>query len=164
MADKNLHGLKEKMEELGSALLYNFSSAVWKFPSCVIQMQKLDDVGNLWFVVKKPAQCLDTFEKDFPAMLHFYKKGKPFHMKVHGKAVIIDDPELLVAIEEDLQHQLTEDMLLMKVKIQKVEHFEELPKDNFFASLKNMISKWILREEPGYHPYWIGSSDTATSF
>ncbi len=163
MAERNLHGLKEKMEQLGSALLYNFSTAVWKFPSCVIQMQKLDEVGNLWFMVKKPAQCLDTFEKDFPAMLHFYRKGKQFHIKVHGKAVIMDDPETLIVLDEEIRQQLTPNLVLIKVKIQRVEYFEEVQRNSIFGSLKSMIHKWVFREEPGYHPYWIGS-DAATSF
>lgn len=164
VAEKNYHTLKMRMECLGNALFYNYSTAVLKFPVCVVSMIKLDEVGNLWFTATRPNQCLDTFEKDFPSMLHFYRKGQKFHMKVHGKAVIVDDPEQLFLLDKDILEHVGSETVLLKVRIQKVEYFEEQAQQSFLSNIKTMLHKWLFREQPGYHPYWIGSSDTATSF
>jgi general stress protein 26 len=161
--DKNLSFLNSKMEELGHALFYNFSTAVLKFPVSVIQMAKMDEVGNIWFTVKKPAQSIENFDKDFPAQLHFYKKGMSFHIKVHGKAVIVDDPEELNNLQEDVKMKIARGNVLIKIKILKAEYFDndETQRAGVLTNIRNFMNKWLFREEPGYHPYFIGSAESA---
>ncbi len=158
---KKLQKLKNQMEDLSSALFYNYSTAVLKFPVCLISLQKLDDVGNLWFIAPKPHQYIDTFDKEFPSTLHFYKKGKNFHIKTHGKAMIINDPDQINLLDAEIRAALNDDKVLIKMRVQKVECFEEFDQTNLIRSFKNFISKWIFREEPGYQPYWFGNSDVA---
>lgn len=158
---KKLKTLKSRLEDLNSALFYNYSSAVLKFPVCLIALLKLDEVGNLWFIAPKPHQYIDTFDKEFPSTLHFYKKGKRFHIKTHGKAMIINDPEQINLLDPEIKAALHEDKVLIKMRVQKVECFEEFDSATFIQWVKNFISKWIFREEPGYQPYWFGNSDVA---
>jgi len=163
--DKNLSFLTTKMQELGSALFYNFSTAVLKFPVSIINFIKVDELGQIWFSVAKPKQSLENFDPEFPGQLHFYKKNVSYHLKTHGKAMIVSDPEELFNLEEDLkQFAMKEDTVLLKFKILKAEYFDSEEKENpgIIAGIKNYISKWIFREEPGYHPYFLnGESEAA---
>lgn len=163
VTDKNLSFLSSKMQDLGSALFYNFSTAVLKFPVCIINFIKVDEVGQIWFSVKRPAQCLENFDQEFPAQLHFYKKGVNYHLKVHGKSMIVSDPEELFNLEDDLKAVATDGMVLLKLKILKAEYFDNEEKETtgVIASIKNYFNKWIFREEPGYHPYFLNTDNAA---
>jgi len=165
VTDKNLSFLSDKMRELGNALFYNFSTSVLKFPVCIINFLKIDEVGQIWFSVKKPAQCLTVFDQEFPGQLHFYKKGVDYHLKVHGKVVMVTDPEELFNLDEDLKASSNEGNVLLKLKIMKAEYFDNQEKESvgIMAGIKNYISKWIFREEPGYHPFFMNNTDRAAA-
>lgn len=162
ITDKHLAFLSSKMQELGNALFYNFSTSVLKLPVSIISLLKVDEVGNILFAIKKPKQSLANFDKDFPAQLHFYRKGCKYHIKVHGKAVVIDEPEEINSLEEDIKYRIGREQVLVKVKILKAEYFdsEETEKAGLLTTFRNLVNKWIFREEPGYHPYFY-NTDTA---
>lgn len=163
VTDKNLSFLNEKMQDLGNALFYNFSTSVLKFPVCIINFLKVDEIGNVWFSVKKPAQCLSNFDQEFPGQLHFYKKGFDYHLKTHGKVMMVTDPEELFNLDDDLKAAANEDNVLLKLKILKAEYFDNQEKESvgIIAGIKNYISKWIFREEPGYHPFFMNTDRAA---
>jgi general stress protein 26 len=164
VTDKNLSFLTTKMQELGCALFYNFSTSVLKFPVCIINFIKVDEVGQVWFSVTKPAQCLTNFDPEFGGMLHFYKKNVSYHLKVHGKAVIVNDPEELYNLDDELKtFAANKEVVLLKFKIAKAEYFDNQEKETagIIAGIKNYISKWIFREEPGYHPYFLNGDSAA---
>lgn len=163
LTDKHIQFLKEKIHELENALFYNYSTSVLKLPVCVVKIREVDEIGQVWFYINRPSQGLEYFEHEFPAQLQFYKKGKKHHMQVHGKAVIVDDPEQLNTLPADLfPVRPGDNMVLVKVKIAKVDYYEpwDLKKTNWFTSMKNAIYKWIYNEEPQFQPYGL-NTDTA---
>jgi general stress protein 26 len=162
LTDKHIHFLKEKIQDLENALFYNYSSSVLKLPVSIVRIRDVDEVGQVWFFINRPSQGLEYFEHEFPAELKFYKKGKEHRMQVHGKAIIVDDPEQLNTLPADLFPTRPKNMVLVKVKIAKVDYYEpwDLKKTNWFTSIKNSLYKWIYNEEPQYQPYgW--NTDTA---
>src|ERR1700694_4468700 len=92
MNQNNLGFLQEKIHELRSALFFNTGNAVLKFPTCIITALKVDEAGQVWFFVNPPEQCLHEFDKEFPARLDFFRKGKQFYLQITGKAFIVTDP------------------------------------------------------------------------
>lgn len=163
LTDKHIHFLKEKINDLENALFHNYSTSVLKLPVSVVKIREVDEVGQVWFYINRPSQALQYFEHEFPAQLSFYKKGKKHRMQVHGKAIIVDDPEQLNTLPSDIfPVKPNDNMVLVKVKIAKVDYYEpwELKKTNWFTSMRNALYKWIYNEEPQFQPYgW--NTDTA---
>src|SRR5690349_853568 len=95
LTENNLTFLSEKVQELRSALFFNTSNAVLKLPTCIITTLKVDEAGQIWFLVHRPEQYLHEFDKEFPARLEYFQKGKRFFLHLSGKAYIITDPEEL---------------------------------------------------------------------
>lgn len=118
--------LQEKIMELGQALFYNMSEAVLKFPTSIIQALEVDEVRQVWFMVRRPAQMLSEFERDFDARLEFYKKGKDFYMHVSGRARMVIDPEEIngtVHLPVTVRNHAATDMVLVKLKIKDIQYF-----------------------------------------
>ena len=106
--------------ELKHALFYSCSESLLKLPVSIIQALHVDECDQVWFMVRKPTQYLNEFDRAFAAKLHFYRKGKPFYMHVSGKAMIISDPEDLNSLFDlpiDLTDVLNGSMVLIKMKI-----------------------------------------------
>lgn len=162
LSDKNLYFLKDKIQDLQSAIFYNFSTSVLKLPPTVVNIAHMDEIGQLWFYVHKPVQSLAYFDHEFPAQLQLYKKGKQHRIQVHGKAVIVDDPEELnsIALNYGQAIENKEEMFLMKVKIINAEYYEPwtTKSRSWFTTIKENIYKWIYNEEPSFHPYNFGDA------
>jgi hypothetical protein len=163
LTDKHIQFLREKIHDLEHALFYNFSTSVLKLPVCVVRIREVDEVGQVWFYINRPSQGLEHFEHEFPAQLQIYRKGKKHRMQLHGKAIIVDDPEQLNLLPDDIKPGRAEkSMVLVKVKMLKVDYYEpwEFKKANWFTSMKNALYKWIYNEKPEFQPYGL-NTDTA---
>ena len=126
--DPNLQFIREKISQLGSAIMYNNSQEVIKVPNNLVNAIKVDDEGRLWFTGKKPTAHLEECEQNFPARLHFYRKGLFFYMEVSGKATVVN-----YSYED-----AGEDAVLMKMSLNSIEYNEpEGEKD------KNIVEKYI---------------------
>lgn len=123
--NQHLHFLKEKVEDLGSAILFNLSDSVLKFPTALVSCQEVDDYGYVWFWVPKPRQSVREFDNGFPVRLDFYRKGKSFFLQVSGTAWVVTDPEEVsnVAPVEGAKEKAPE-MVLVKVKMQRADYHE----------------------------------------
>ncbi|HSB92052.1 MAG TPA: pyridoxamine 5'-phosphate oxidase family protein [Flavitalea sp.] len=158
LPDSTIHFLQEKIEDLRSALFFSYSNAVLKMPTTIVTTLKVDDSGQIWFFISRPAQFLQEFDKEFPARLDFFKKGKSFYLKINGKARIVDDPEevnSLVSLPDDIRTQAMYQMVLVKLKIQHAEYFEREASHNmnWIQAIRSNLKKWLFNVEPGYRPY-----------
>ena len=158
LPDSTIHFLQDKIEDLRSALFFSLSNAVLKMPTTIVTTLKVDEAGQIWFFVNRPTQYLHEFDKDFPARLDFFKKGKSFFLKINGKARIVDDPEevnSLVSLPDEIRTQAMHQMVLVKLKIQHAEYFERETNDrmNWLQLTRSYLKKWLLNQEPGYRPY-----------
>ena len=157
LSETQLPFLQEKISDLRSALFFSLTNAVLKMPTTIVTALKVDEVGQVWFFVNRPMQNIQEFDKEFPARLEFFKKGKFFYLKIMGKACIVNDPEEvngLVSLTEDVKTKAMTQLVLVKVKIQSVEYMENAPAEGYswFQALRAQFNKWI-GAEPGFRPY-----------
>jgi hypothetical protein len=137
--DTNLQFIREKIYEIKSAVMYSMSEGVVRLPNSIVSVVKVDDEGQLWFVCAPPARHLEASECIFPARLHFYRKGKFFHIEVSGKATIIN--------QEFNKNQAADKPLLIKMSMTNIEYTaaaEKKPKSKMELLLTDTY-RWLLR-------------------
>jgi hypothetical protein len=141
--------LKNRIMELQSALLFTESSSIVKLPTHVISDVELDNEGNIWFVIPKPAMQIEAYDKEIPAKLDFFKKGKDFFVKIRGIAFLqtdlaeANDNEALSA--EMHQRMKDEAVIVVKVKVQETELVDNTPKpsQNWLQASRSQLSSWF---------------------
>jgi hypothetical protein len=136
--------LQGKINDLQTALFYNLSGSVFKTPTSVIYSLKTDDCGQIWFCMPVNGS-INELDKEFPSLLQFFKKGKHFHVKINGRAFIVNDPEEVNAIswaDDKMKNDaIAGKMMLLKVKIQYADYFEQKhkqAKNELVSILKNV--------------------------
>jgi general stress protein 26 len=141
--------LKDKMIELQSALFFNESSSIIKLPTHVIAEIEIDEEEQIWFVIPKPMQHIDAFDKEIPAKLDFFKKGTEFFVKVSGTAYIITDREEIEyhpTLSAEMKERMKgERVIAMKVRIQDAELIDNSPKptQNWLQASRSQLSSWF---------------------
>jgi general stress protein 26 len=162
MIQNNLGFLQEKIQELRSAIFFNTSNSVLKLPTSIVQTLKVDEAGQVWFFVTRPEQYLHEFEREFPAKLNFFKKGKSFYLHVTGKAFIVTDPEELndvINVEDEVRRKAISHLVLVKFKIMHAEYYERNEQTNtVLQKMKTSVGKWLFGERPAYRPYRLQPS------
>jgi hypothetical protein len=158
LSDRHLHFLHEKIQDIRSALFYSLSNSVLKIPTSIVTALKVDEEGQVWFFVSRPRQQLTEFDRQFPARMEFYKKGKHSVVKINGRACIVNDANAvtgLVTLPDDIKEKALDQLLLIKVKIEKAEYFETSPdiKGNTIKQVASQFKKWLLGEPAGIRPY-----------
>ncbi|SRR5260221_9719117 len=157
-AETNLSFIKDRIAEIRSAILHSMSSELIKIPSSIITVLKIDEVGQLWFFVKKPLQVMFDHEKSFPARLQFYRKGKPFYIHVTGYADVSDNKEIindLTGLEKKTEDIAMQNLMLIKLKMTKAEYYEQKPSSperfsvhRFFQNLYSSLFKPAGHDHP----------------
>lgn len=160
LSDKHLHFLQDRIQDLRSALFYSLSNSVLKIPTSIVTALQVDDEGYVWFFVSRPRQQLAEAERQFPARLEFYRKGKHSLVKINGRACVVTDAEKinnLVALSDEIRTKALDQLLLIKVKIEKAEYFETSPatKGNTLHQLATHLKRWLLGEPAGVRPYQL---------
>lgn len=150
LTENQLNFFREKIQELRSALLFNTSNAVLKLPPCIISTLRVDEAGQVWFFVNRPGQYLHEFDKEFPAKLNFFRKGKNFFLNLTGKAFIVSDPEELnelISLDNDVKQKAMANMVLIKFKIINVLYDERPVRAQSFAQkLRLQLNRLLSRE------------------
>ena len=75
--------------ELENAFFMSESNALVSLPTHIVRISEVDEEGNIWFIIPKPTQVMESFSKEMPAKLDFFKKGKEFFLKISGVASIV---------------------------------------------------------------------------
>ncbi len=89
--DNNYQFIAEKISELRTAVMYSMSNDIVRLPNDIVTFVNIDDEGQLWFLSHLPQQLVTECEKEFPARLHFFRKGFDYFVEVSGKATIVSD-------------------------------------------------------------------------
>jgi hypothetical protein len=142
--------LTSKILELQSALFFTESSSLVKLPTHVVSDIEIDSEGQIWFVVPRPVQHLDAFDKKIAAKMDFFKKGTEFFVKVKGVAEIVMDSSEYKAHPE-LSDVMKERMMDSKVIVIKVSVAERTLIDNspkpaqksWFQASRSQLSSWF---------------------
>lgn len=155
VSDIHVGFMRDRILEIGSALFANTGNATFKLPTSIISVLRVDETGNVWFFLNHPNVYMDDAERSFPANLDFYRKGKPFFLKVAGRAAVITDPEAIREIAGDraANHSFSR-VMLVKVAVEHAAYFEQRERTpNVFQQCWHAICKHLLHEQPVLRPY-----------
>ena len=141
--------LKSKIMELQSALFFTESSSIVKLPTHVISDVELDNEGQIWFVIPKPAMQLEAYDKEIPAKLDFFKKGMDFFVKVRGTAFLqtdLKEANANTSLSADMRERMNDkNVIVVKVKIQDTDLVDNSPKpsQNWLQTSRSQLSSWF---------------------
>jgi hypothetical protein len=141
--------LKSKIQELRSALFFTETLSPVKLPTHVISDVEVDGEGRIFFVVPRPVQHIDAFDKEIPAKLDFFKKGKDFFVKIRGIATLLTDAETINSYEtmsDEMKIKMTEEKSMgIIVKIEDADFVDNTPKpsQNWLQSSRSHLSSWF---------------------
>jgi general stress protein 26 len=141
--------LSEKIKELENALFMSESNALISLPTHIVRITEVDREGNIWFIIPRPTQVIESFSKEMPAKLDFFKKGKDFFLKISGVATIICS--VLEMNGASLTKQFTDsfeknNMVAVKVKVESSELVEKTPRPstNPIYYVGSQVYNWLL--------------------
>ncbi|HEY4206535.1 MAG TPA: pyridoxamine 5'-phosphate oxidase family protein [Puia sp.] len=110
---------------------------------------EIDEEEQIWFVIPKPVQHIDAFDKEMSAKLDFFKKGMDFFVKVTGTAEIITDREEIEyhpTLSAEMKERMRgERVIAMKVRILDAELVDNSPKptQSWFQASRSQLSSWF---------------------
>ena len=137
--DLNLGFVREKVNQLRTAVMYSMSESTNRLPNDIVTAIKVDDEGQLWFICRGPHPAVKEYEQSFPARLSFFRKGYDYFIEVSGKATVINGN-----YTGEKEGQRT---LLVKLNMLNIEYTEphtRKPKNKIEVLLENGY-KWFLR-------------------
>ncbi|MDP4150941.1 MAG: pyridoxamine 5'-phosphate oxidase family protein [Bacteroidota bacterium] len=156
----DLQFLQDKIQDLRSALFFSQNSSLLKISTTIVTILKADEMGQVWFFVPRPSQALHEFDREFPARLQFFRKGRRFFLHITGKAYIVTDPEEINSLfYEDIRESASDHLVLIRVKMTKADYFESLPdgREGWWRDLRKQLYSWFFNTRPGYRPYHLDS-------
>jgi hypothetical protein len=162
----DLQFLQEKIQDLRSALFYSQNTSLLKISTTIVTILKADELGQVWFFVPRPSQALHEFDKEFPARLQFFRKGRRFYLHISGKAFIVNDPEEINGlVYDDIREKATDHLVLIRVKMLKADYFESVPDQNsgWWQDLRKQVYSWFFNTRPGYKPYHLETPPLAVA-
>ncbi len=143
--DYNLEFIRTKIAEVKTGIMYNISDELVKIPNNIVTIIKVDDEGQLWFLSRHPGVRISECAEAFPARLHLYRKGVPFHIEVNGKATVMN--KAYYVLNGDFGNNQYLKFVLIRMSMMNVEYTEPEEKHHagrFEALMKNGY-KWLLR-------------------
>jgi general stress protein 26 len=147
--DLSLAFLAEKIKELENALFISESNALVNLPTHIVRISKVDEEGNIWFIIPKPTQVVESFSKEMPAKLDFFKKGKDFFLKISGVATIAWSAAEMKcpALASQFSGSFEKDnVVAVKVKVEYSEYVEKTPRpsSNPLLNVGSQVYNWLL--------------------
>ena len=146
--DMSVSVLRGKIQELENALFMSESNALVSLPTHIVRVSEVDEEGNVWFIIPKPTQVVESFSKEMPAKLDFFKKGTSFFLKISGVASIVwTAKEMKEAnLSEEFSGSLKKGNVAVKVKVELTEYIEKAPKatSNPLLNVGSQVYNWLL--------------------
>ncbi len=157
LSDVHISLMRDRIQEIGSALFFNTGNSMFKLPPAIISALRVDDQGNIWFFLHKPDFFIEESDKAFPAKLDFYRKGKPFYIQVSGKAQVITDEyeiDSLVGMAPAQRDEAMNHVMLVKVQVVHAEYYEQKPRQvTKLENWWNALCSFVLHQKPAQRPY-----------
>jgi general stress protein 26 len=146
--DMSISVLREKIKELENALFMSESNALVSLPTHIVRVSEVDEEGNIWFIIPKPTQVIESFSKEMPAKLDFFKKGSSFFLKISGIASIVWTAREMknANLSDEFSGSLKNGNVAVKVKVEFSEHIEKAPKQtpNPLLHVGVQVYNWLL--------------------
>ncbi len=83
----------ERINSFQYGLFENQSNQEFRLQNGIARLIHSDDQGNCWLLFHTNLSDAGVFEKEFPAKVRFYEKGKDYYVEAGGKAVIQTNPD-----------------------------------------------------------------------
>jgi len=145
----NLPGkfIKRKLSELNSALFFAEGDSLFKLPNHLVTEMEINEDDEIRFVIPKPVQDLEAFDKEFPVRLEFFKIGIAYRLKVQGKGEIVEDKvemeKWLLASADRQEKAKNEQMIMIKVMVKYVDYTGNISQSSFPSRLKSQLTEWL---------------------
>jgi len=150
--------VQQKIIELRNALFFPVTESLLKLSVCIVNVIKVDELGQIWFAIPLPVQDIRESDKSFASKLDFFRHGKKFYLKIAGMAYIVTDPEEINTIQIDTaikERARSQELVLMKVKITHADYFENKPEavvhHSFFKDIFAFFQKLIFKLRRGFN-------------
>lgn len=88
----NYIALQKLMASFKLGLFFNLSADDEKIPNSVARLLDVDDEGYCWFLFHFSADQANGCEKEFPARVRLYEKGRDCYVEISGKAEHLSEP------------------------------------------------------------------------
>ncbi len=123
---EELQFIKARINEIKSALFHSEGTPFARFSTSIIRCLEVDDQGNIWFFLNDDGYCCPDEFKRFPASLSFYRKGKPFFIRIQGLAEVVSSEVVVENFVGYPAHYALalEKLKLLKVKIEEADYQE----------------------------------------
>jgi general stress protein 26 len=150
MENRNEIGIiSTRIKQLQSAVLHTYSNDVLNLPDITVHAIDVDELGCVWFTILKDTAPEQLLTSDFYVSLNFFKKELPFFLNISGVAQIVTDQKAIKQLPEFVKSNVTEERLLVSVKIMDAEYFEHEKTDEhtWFQKCKSMFSSVFVNED-----------------
>jgi Pyridoxamine 5'-phosphate oxidase like len=139
--------IRDRVTDIRSALFFNMGETPAIYSAGIISALEVDNEGYIFFFINRP-EYLMREDRRFPSRLEFYRKGKPYFLKVNGVAELITDQESMDPYFQTYGFPIDADgkkLALVKVKVQQVEYNEpeELPASHILKKFSVQVSAWF---------------------
>ena len=133
--------ISTRIKQLQSAVLHTFSNEVFDLPDLTVHAIDVDAKGCVWFSILKPKNDVGNCGKSFYVSLDFYRKALPFYLTISGAASFVANADEIKRLPGFLRSDITEDRLLVCVKIMQADYFEEEEnkEKNWFQKCREMF-------------------------
>jgi hypothetical protein len=151
--DRNLHFLKEKINDIKTALFISELNPELQLPNNIIQTLKVEEDGTIWFFTSCNGNHVENIDGSFYAYLSYQKKGTGCRLQLSGKANLVkNDNEGLFSICNYTKGSYGK-LVLVKMKIMQAEFFENTIPENttWTEKLKHTFSHLFL--QPAHRTY-----------
>jgi general stress protein 26 len=115
----------------------------------VISDVELDSEGQIWFVIPKPAMHIEAYDREIPAKLDFFKKGKDFFVKIRGIAYLQTDAgeaNANAALSAEMRQRMSDEtLMIVKVKIDDADLVDNSPRPSqtWLQMSRSQLSSWF---------------------
>lgn len=127
MQQQNPDFLRQCVHEIGSALFYNQNSGLPGYQTTIINSLSVDEAFNLYAIVEKKVAGFYHGDRPFPAELLFYRKGKPFYLKMWGTAALVEDGNVwgnITGLENASTNLMDSSVGLLRISVENIYYHE----------------------------------------
>jgi len=138
--------IKEKIEEIQTALFFPENNSLSKFQSHLIKAHT-DEEGKVCFTINMTSETFDLANPSFPCKLEFYKKGVGFYIQVLGQATIDEGRTENGPSSTRLKHSSKNQEIPVKVTIEKM-NYQPIPPESAHVKSKegiNSLVNWLFK-------------------
>lgn len=122
--DRHLDFIKEKINEMKTALFKTEPDPLLQLPNNIIQTLKVDHEGMVWFFTACNGIAPRLIDRPFFAYLNYHQKGNGGYLQLSGKASIAGyEDQGLFSISQYTKGSYGR-LVLVKLKIMQAEFFE----------------------------------------